>query len=837
VDLPGAASEESVLTGVSPASLPPVGDRLWLRALIDLSHNLSSQGATVTDSPRRQSSERRSERRAQVDEHKALALSVFLKGLGASAADAARLPVALLAIFNVLDQLKAVYALCETNSSMAESIATDDWRSAVYGAWWFLCSLLQPPTRSRWASQSSSTLPDRVALQHIQYIMLMLSVEYLLLSADRDDGNFLLTTRFVLHLLDWLDAVGNRVLVRWLHPLTYRCVHLLLHHLIRDTLECIQRVRVSETLDEGDGPLSDIYLAPARSEGRAADFLGLDPTEESDRKQPRGKSSASSYHGRNAERLIESSNDSAIRSWLPFWPFTAAPSSSGEERLQTASPCRSGKDCPAVDGMEKQPNRTASPATSATYLDTVGASHSGSVSEVEGHSRLPADHLTRRTILSMIVLLALLSFSSDETEERELPRWQGPGGRQPFRTALAAALEQSHNEASADVSKDWRQHHPVANGSMLDASLAHGRHHSHPISLSKLHDVVVWWLHYPEGAHLLYFLTHDSARHWRRYLVARTDPETLLLPLLHRIYLGTTDVPGELLLSTLLMLVEDDGWCLALASHPLEHPLLWYREAQLVPGRFTLADVAICVLVRWIRRNRKHHPSVCVALATLSGLAPVAAAATSRPNPLDSHVGTRLFQLFEHFWRLWQRHHEAYDAAARTWLLCSLGSVLELLFAVWVAADFEPRQCGVLGDALINAAPCLLEAIRLTGRTCTPMERFFSSLVEIIAAADGHCFASDRTERSSEAQDIRQTNAATARLSSATLPLIGGSPAATPESLRDAIGGWARCWRRQQSRGTRRLVYHFEEQPNACHARIWPNIWALIAYRTGWPSS
>ncbi|KAF6002358.1 hypothetical protein F1559_000585 [Cyanidiococcus yangmingshanensis] len=636
-------------------------------------------------------------------------------------------------------------------------------------------------------------------------------------------------------MLDWLDAVGNTALIRWLHPLTDRCVHLLLHHLIRDTMECIHRQGILETHANVDASAGDALLSRVIYQGLECDFLGLDQA------HSMNKLAVSRTRGGDPHRPPETSTETAMPAWLRFWPFSASSPRPEHDGPDSTVSSQSGIQPYMFSPGNNVPANRALKIGSDESVAVVDAFQESSASNNEQGPCLPTDHLTRRTLLWMTILLALLSFPDEESGEMELPRCHDRGVRQPFRQAFAAALEQTTPESPRNVAAHGDRGPQAAHESTLD--VLHRREHRHmrSIVLPQLHDVVVWWLFYTEGSYLLYFMTHDSARHWRRYLTARTDPETLLLPLLRMLYLDETNTTAEVLLSTLLMLTDDDGWSLALANRVFEHPILWYREAPLIPGQFTLADIAICILVRFIRRKQKDGPLVSLTIATLSGLAPAAAAAP-RPSPPDARVGVpRLFLLFELYWRQWKRYHEQWDDAARTRVLCLLGSVLELLFAVWVAADFEPRQCGVLGDDLINAASHIQQAVRLTGRTCTPMERFFTTLVQMVVATDHDWWGPNRehnaVERPVEALETDASISPSQRFLYASSAPVDGQAPATPESIRDAICSWARHWRRQQSRTMRRLVYRFEEQPGAARARLGPNVWALVARRTGWPVS
>lgn len=168
-------------------------------------------------------------------------------------------------------------------------------------------------------------------------------------------------------------------------------------------------------------------------------------------------------------------------------------------------------------------------------------------------------------------------------------------------------------------------------------------------------------VHMPLRMLLLYFLLEGN-RGFREYVYARPDCETLLLPLLHELYVHTpvgvsqdtdedaeeeegdsSSAPGDardagageeaadsaqhqyaVLLTTILhMLSEDAAFARGVHAVPLAGGVPWYRDAYL--PRTTLGGLLVLVLLRVLARNLRYARDAFLhtgCVATLANLAP-----------------------------------------------------------------------------------------------------------------------------------------------------------------------------------------------------------------------
>ena len=848
--------------GVTPTnqqgiSVPPIGDRLWLRALIFLEREVVNPGTVHTRAanalPRDPGTP--SAARAALDDQQESLLGLVMQRLVTSLhAFESLAPVVLLATLGALDQLKAVYALQDPGDQQPRIANTGDWHAAVHGAFWFLCNFLRPAVRRSWAQRGESLLPDQTALEHCQYIMLILSVEYLMLSADRDQETFFWSSCLLLHLLDWMDTTKTYALIRRLDARIHRCVELLLGCLVRDTLS---RIRKMAGLGSGtihDATTLESVLLQMATRGQGLNFLELDGKHFAERSTEEALATQSARPAALHAAVAKRSN----WSWFQFWPFVSEHANAervladAAEADQLAEPSQE-----PVVSMQQQQQQQQSPSRmhsrAAEAIAPAGTLH------MHRSSALPEDPIARQTVVCMGLLLTLLSLVTDDPDELAQPLFPNQRAGQPFRQALAGVLARTSCETLPAVVDANSEHQrttittTAAAGAAADFgndAVQTGLHPVQPLTLSNLHDVCVWWLHYPEGSYLFYFLTYDSAEHWRRYLAVRTDPEIFLLTLLRLLYVESSVDVTELRLATLLLLTEDEGWSRALASHVLEQPVTWYRETSLDADRCTLVDIVIGVLVRCIRRQPLKSPCIRMALAMLVGIAPgavTAAAVAAREGPLPSHLASRLWQLFAHFWRRLKRSSEQNPQTDDEYLLSYLGTTIELLFAVWVAADFEPRRCGTLGDTLINAAAELRHAILRTGRAHTPVDRFFAGLMRLLHIQEAEYITVDGVQHPYPGRHTATDGLADDR-DALRIPAAGSLPQRPTvgqqgvfrdppdaSSVREVFSEWARQWRYQQSFKIKRLVYRFVERPDGCSARIRTRVWNLVAQRTGWP--
>ena len=427
---------------------------------------------------------------------------------------------------------------------------------------------------------------------------------------------------------------------------------------------------------------------------------------------------------------------------------------------------------------------------------------------------------TSRTLpcLTMTVLLALLVTPAPvaEVDAATDARKHAPRAHYPFLAALTALTDASHTRRAAP-SGDALRTNPLSGG--------YGEPAGARCAFNALFEALAAWLQEREGAHLLYHLLQQRGCSWRVYVAARSDPESIVLPLLHRLY-DTARVGGAYLpISCLAMLVEDDGWCDAVAHKRLERSVEWFREHRLEAERATLADLMLCVLVRLVRRCRGDAYLRTMALAVLSGLAlPMGRA--SRSIPVDPYVPGRLVALFDLLGRRRAPAGNVVDSTDDGARRCYLGTALEVLFHLLVAAEFDEHKCGPLLFELFNRREALHRALLETGRAHSPLDAALQLLMQRYARLQG---ARQRSNTlpvflpADTAQESLVTEAA------------ASADAAEPsvDQVEPMIRQTARHMRRALACPPARLVYHFHANANALPTWHAPAVWAMAESHTG----
>ena len=158
-------------------------------------------------------------------------------------------------------------------------------------------------------------------------------------------------------------------------------------------------------------------------------------------------------------------------------------------------------------------------------------------------------------------------------------------------------------------------------GAMVDPE--QGRLRASRVSFRELHDAIARALPEPSHCLLLYLLLHGN-RDYLDYTLSRTDPETLLLPLLKLLHDSRALSINRLymLLILLLMLSQDAGFITTAQKVTIPH-VPWYRERLL--GTISLGSLFVVVLVRAVQANLSGAQDAYVhtnCLAALANIAP-----------------------------------------------------------------------------------------------------------------------------------------------------------------------------------------------------------------------
>jgi len=145
------------------------------------------------------------------------------------------------------------------------------------------------------------------------------------------------------------------------------------------------------------------------------------------------------------------------------------------------------------------------------------------------------------------------------------------------------------------------------------------------ISFKALHDAVATALPEPAAAVLLYLMLHGNTD-FLEYTLSRTDPETLLLPLLKLLHEGRALPPNQLyMVLIVLLLVSQDHGFVSAAQTAMLPSVAWYTERLL--GQISVGSLLVICLVRTMQGNlskaEEHDAYVNTnCLAAMANIAP-----------------------------------------------------------------------------------------------------------------------------------------------------------------------------------------------------------------------
>ncbi|KAJ3130167.1 hypothetical protein HK098_005414 [Nowakowskiella sp. JEL0407] len=166
------------------------------------------------------------------------------------------------------------------------------------------------------------------------------------------------------------------------------------------------------------------------------------------------------------------------------------------------------------------------------------------------------------------------------------------------------------------------------------------------ISFSLIYKQLCLNVGFEEITLLLYTLMIQNPG-FRTYVLSRSDPEALLIPILRSLYETCTDCRNGfnqpyILLSILLLLSHDDGY-----SENIEKVIIppqpWYTERIL--KSVTLGGLLVLVIFRTIQINLSQHKDTYIHTITIAILTNISIGIT------DIHpiIAQRIVSLFEHF--------------------------------------------------------------------------------------------------------------------------------------------------------------------------------------------
>lgn len=230
---------------------------------------------------------------------------------------------------------------------------------------------------------------------------------------------------------------------------------------------------------------------------------------------------------------------------------------------------------------------------------------------------------------SLLLLLVLINHASRApTTQHMLPQHPQPN---PYRAAIQFLQDSEDTGTDAESGRGLAKSGTSA------------------VSFSQLYNALGAGLNQDASVLLLYVLLHKCHR-FQQYLLVRSDSDTILLPLLQRLYSTTYKTPSQLymLLIIILILSQDKGF-----SQNIQRVMLgavpWYKERML--QRTSLGSLLVVQLLRTAHSNMAKLRDMYMHQNSLAALANVA----PHMAGISSHAAQRLVSLFDMLSRRYQR--------------------------------------------------------------------------------------------------------------------------------------------------------------------------------------
>eukprot|EP00878_Enallax_costatus_P040177 GHUV01046185.1.p1 GENE.GHUV01046185.1~~GHUV01046185.1.p1 ORF type:complete len:259 (+),score=79.14 GHUV01046185.1:162-938(+) len=153
---------------------------------------------------------------------------------------------------------------------------------------------------------------------------------------------------------------------------------------------------------------------------------------------------------------------------------------------------------------------------------------------------------------------------------------------------------------------------------------------------------------------LLYTLLHGS-KSFQEYVLVRSDPESLLVPVLQQLYKANKRRANHLYMLQIILLILSQDTSFSHNIHKVMLPgtVSWYRERLL--HKVSLGSLVFIVLLRTAHQNVGQLQDLYLPTNTLAALANLAPQATS----LHSHAAQRLVGLTVQLARRWLKLSQA----------------------------------------------------------------------------------------------------------------------------------------------------------------------------------
>lgn len=181
-------------------------------------------------------------------------------------------------------------------------------------------------------------------------------------------------------------------------------------------------------------------------------------------------------------------------------------------------------------------------------------------------------------------------------------------------------------------------------------------------SFSRLYESLGAWADDPRGALVLYHLMVGNRR-FRIFVLARTDPDVLLLPLLASIYVragpsATTAAPADAYIPAIVLLImsNDRGFCSAIDDICTpQSGLIWLEERSRLSGTdISLSGLILLVCIRCVQQStlsRRRVMESYLAATCMSVMANVSNSVTS----INNLAADRIVALTEFIGKRWRK--------------------------------------------------------------------------------------------------------------------------------------------------------------------------------------
>ncbi|KAI8071187.1 Dymeclin [Gilbertella persicaria] len=250
--------------------------------------------------------------------------------------------------------------------------------------------------------------------------------------------------------------------------------------------------------------------------------------------------------------------------------------------------------------------KTAPPQSSSVMYTAYNYFFSGRTNVLSDTDSIP---VADRSLL-LLLLLGTQPLENDS-------KWM-----KAYRFALATLSD--HNMVSNDIDEPDRK--------------------MHLISFKDLFEIFSTSLHIEERMLLFYLILKENET-FRVYVLSRTDPETIYMPILRLIYEsmeGKTNYSQVYVLFVILLILSQDDVNNEAVHKVVVSNITWFIERPLLKS-VSLGGLVILILIRTLQLNLSHHKDVFIhtnALAILSNM-------SNRIYDMHAYVAQRFISFFE----------------------------------------------------------------------------------------------------------------------------------------------------------------------------------------------